>query len=75
MQKDHDRLEKQVDRNLMKFGKGKCKVPHRGKKNPMHQSMLVAIQLERPPSFPEKSWGLSRHQVEQKPAMCPCKKG
>ncbi|GAB0185672.1 lysophospholipid acyltransferase 2 [Grus japonensis] len=40
------RLEKQADRNLMKFNKEKCKVLHLGKGNPLSQYVLVATQLE-----------------------------
>jgi len=30
----------------MKFGKGKCKVPHLGRNNSMHHYMLGETQLE-----------------------------
>jgi len=44
-QRDLNRLESWADRNLMKFSRGKCKVLHLGRNNPMRQYMLVADQL------------------------------
>jgi len=36
IQLDLDRLESLTDRNLMEFYKGKCRVLHLGRNNPMH---------------------------------------
>jgi len=46
IQQELNRLESWVQRNLMKFSKGKCRVLLLGRNNPMHQYRLGADLLQ-----------------------------
>ncbi|KFV75636.1 hypothetical protein N308_00148, partial [Struthio camelus australis] len=54
--RDLDRLERWVERNLLKFNTGKCKVLPLGRNNPMHQYRLGVDLLES--SCAEKDLGV-----------------
>ena len=43
IQKDHDKLEKKIDKSLINCNKGKCKVLPQGWNNPMQQYRLEAV--------------------------------
>jgi len=67
IQRDLNKLERWVAKSLMKFDKGKCKVLHLERNNPMHQYILGTTWMS------EKHLVVpAGHQVEHEPVMCSC---
>lgn len=54
-QRDLDRPEERVDKNLMKFSKAKCQVLHLERKSPMTQYRLGLASYKTP--WQKRSWG------------------
>jgi len=67
VQSDLNGLEKQADKNLLKFSKWNCKVLHLGRNKLMHQYMLGAGQLES--SFAEKDLVDTKVTIHQQCAL------
>ena len=75
IQKDLNSPEKWADRSLMKFNKGKCKVPLAPSATTRHQYMLMG-RLAGKQVCRKGPGGPGGHQDEHEPEMCPCvKKG
>lgn len=69
-QKDQGRLEKWVDKNIIRFNMEKCKVLHLDKTNSRYQEHDKGHPATQQPGR-KGSGNLGGHQVEHETAMCP----
>lgn len=67
IQRDVARLEKCVNRHLLKVYKEKCQVLHLGRNSPLHQCTLGATWVE--DSFAEKHLGVQMDTICQQLAL------
>ncbi|KAF4802554.1 hypothetical protein TURU_025062 [Turdus rufiventris] len=70
LQKNFNRLERWAERNSLKFSKGKCRILHLEKNNPLHQDSLGAQQLGS--SSEEKELGILVDNKLSMSQQCPC---
>jgi len=78
IQQDLDRPESWVQKNLMKFNKGKCRVLHLGRNNPMHQYRFGANVTEYAGEHlgGEGPGSARGWKVDHEPEVCPgCQEG
>lgn len=55
--RDLNKGKKWVEKDHMKFNKGKCGVQYLGRNHPIHQHILGDVQMEN--NLAEKDWGSS----------------
>ena len=73
-QRDLDKLEEWVIRNLMTFCEDKCQVQHLGRKSPLQQHRQGTERLASSSAGKDLK-GVGEHQAGREPAVCLCSKG